>query len=147
VQISEIRVEPLRFGLFSLVVPRPRLKTSGLPYRRASLIIRNMLHDNNKSQHPLRRLKSSIHDLQERHRDRHRPTGFGFVFADPLDEDMSVWLRHRVPALNWVLRGLLGGMPHAEAPEQNPFKSTMNGADRTDTIRASRHIAKPYNVD
>src|SRR5436190_16789343 len=38
-----------------------------------------------KSQHPLRRLKSSIHDLQERHRDRHRPTGFGFVFADRVD--------------------------------------------------------------
>src|SRR5436190_23962165 len=40
---------------------------------------------NTKSQHPLRRLKSSIHDLKERHRDRHRPTGFGFVFADRLD--------------------------------------------------------------
>ena len=40
---------------------------------------------NNKSQHPLRRLKSSIHNLQERHRDRHRPTGFGFVFADRVD--------------------------------------------------------------
>src|SRR4051794_19629711 len=38
-----------------------------------------------KSQHPLRRLKSSIHNLQERHRDRHRPTGFGFVFADRVD--------------------------------------------------------------
>ena len=46
-------------------------------------------------------------------------------------EDMSVWLRHRVPALNWVLRGLLGGIPHAEAPERNPFKSTMNVADPT----------------
>ncbi len=39
-------------------------------------------------------------------------------------EPMSVWLRHRVPAWNWVLRGLLGGIPHAEAPERNPFKST-----------------------
>ena len=39
-------------------------------------------------------------------------------------EPMSVWLRHRVPALNWVFRGLLGGVPHAEAPERNPFKST-----------------------
>src|ERR1043166_867980 len=34
-------------------------------------------------------------------------------------EDMCVWLRHRVPAMNWVLRGLLGGIPHAEAPERN----------------------------
>jgi len=38
-------------------------------------------------------------------------------------EAMSVWLRHRVPALNWVLRGLLGAVPHAEAPERNPFKA------------------------
>ncbi len=53
-------------------------------------------------------------------------------------EDMSVWLRHRVPALNWVLRGLLGGIPHAEAPERNPFKSTMNVADLTHPIRSSK---------
>jgi hypothetical protein len=39
-------------------------------------------------------------------------------------EQMSVWLRHRVPAFNWLFRGLLGGVPHAEAPERNPFKST-----------------------
>ncbi len=38
-------------------------------------------------------------------------------------EPMSVWLRHRVPMLNWMLRGLLGAVPHAEAPERNPFKS------------------------
>jgi len=42
--------------------------------------------------------------------------------AEP--EPMAVWLRHRVPALNWIFRGLLGGVPHAEAPERNPFKST-----------------------
>jgi hypothetical protein len=38
-------------------------------------------------------------------------------------EPMTVWLRHRVPALNWMLRGVLGAVPHAEAPERNPFKS------------------------
>jgi hypothetical protein len=38
-------------------------------------------------------------------------------------EPMSVWLRHRVPALNWMLRGLLGAVPHAEAPERTPFKA------------------------
>lgn len=38
-------------------------------------------------------------------------------------EPMSVWVRHRVPALNWILRGLLGAVPHAEAPERNPFKA------------------------
>jgi hypothetical protein len=39
-------------------------------------------------------------------------------------EPMAVWVRHRLPALNWVLRGLLGAVPHAEAPERSPFKST-----------------------
>ena len=38
-------------------------------------------------------------------------------------EPMSVWLRHRVPAMNWMLRGVLGAVPHAEAPERSPFKS------------------------
>ncbi len=37
-------------------------------------------------------------------------------------EKMSVWMRHRVPALNWMLRGLLGAVPHNEAPERSPFK-------------------------
>lgn len=41
-------------------------------------------------------------------------------------ENMAVWMRHRVPALNWILRGLLGGIPHAEAPERNPFKANPN---------------------
>ncbi|HTI72329.1 MAG TPA: GNAT family N-acetyltransferase [Candidatus Limnocylindria bacterium] len=38
-------------------------------------------------------------------------------------EPMSVWMRHRVPALNWMLGGLLGAVPHNEAPERNPFKA------------------------
>jgi hypothetical protein len=38
-------------------------------------------------------------------------------------EPMSVWVRHRVPAFNWLLRGVLGAVPHAEAPERNPFKT------------------------
>jgi hypothetical protein len=42
-------------------------------------------------------------------------------------EPMSVWVRHRVAPLNWILRGLLGAVPHAEAPERSPFKSV--GAD------------------
>jgi hypothetical protein len=44
-------------------------------------------------------------------------------------EPMSVWLRHRVPALNWIFMGLLGGVPHAEAPERNPFKSTRKAPE------------------
>jgi hypothetical protein len=39
-------------------------------------------------------------------------------------EPMSIWLRHRVPPLNWMLRSLLGAIPHSEAPERNPFKSS-----------------------
>jgi len=38
-------------------------------------------------------------------------------------EPMSVWMRHRVPALNWVLCGMLGAVPHNEAPERSPFKA------------------------
>jgi hypothetical protein len=38
-------------------------------------------------------------------------------------EPMAVWLRHRVPAMNWLLRGLMGAIPHEEAPDRNPFKS------------------------
>jgi hypothetical protein len=37
-------------------------------------------------------------------------------------EPMSVWLRHRVPVMNLALRGVLGAVPHAEAPQRNPFK-------------------------
>lgn len=41
-------------------------------------------------------------------------------------EPMSVWLRHRVPALNWIIRGMLGAVTHEEAPERNPFKSAAD---------------------
>lgn len=47
-------------------------------------------------------------------------------------EAMNVWLRHRVSALNWMLRGVLGAIPHAEAPERSPFKAvTPPGATGT----------------
>lgn len=35
---------------------------------------------------------------------------------------MRVWLRHRAPALNVAVRGLLRAVPHDEAPDRNPFK-------------------------
>lgn len=38
-------------------------------------------------------------------------------------EDMTLWLRHRIPALNWMLRGVIGAVSHDEAPERNPFKA------------------------
>src|SRR5258708_2432634 len=37
------------------------------------------------SSNPLRKLASSLRDFKGRHRDRHRPTGFGFVFSDRID--------------------------------------------------------------
>ena len=42
-------------------------------------------------------------------------------------EKMSVWMRHRIPAFNWVLRGVLGAITHEEAPERNPFKTNSPG--------------------
>ncbi len=36
---------------------------------------------------------------------------------------LAVWIRHRVPAMNWVLRRLLRSVHHDEAPERNPFKA------------------------
>lgn len=47
-------------------------------------------------------------------------------------EAMAVWVRHRVPAFNWLLRGVLGAVPHAEAPERNPFKTAAADASRSD---------------
>lgn len=35
---------------------------------------------------------------------------------------LRVWVRHRHPWLNLIVRGILGAIPHAEAPERNPFK-------------------------
>ncbi|HEX2854520.1 MAG TPA: GNAT family N-acetyltransferase [Opitutaceae bacterium] len=43
-------------------------------------------------------------------------------------EPMSVWLRHRVPALNWMIRGVIGSVPHSEAPERNPFRAAAGAA-------------------
>lgn len=37
-------------------------------------------------------------------------------------ERMTVWVRHQVSAVNWLVRGIVGAVPHAEAPERNPFK-------------------------
>lgn len=34
-----------------------------------------------------------------------------------------VWLRHSQPLLNAAVSGLLGAVPHDEAPERNPFKA------------------------
>jgi hypothetical protein len=39
-----------------------------------------------------------------------------------LPAPMRVWIRHRIPALNVIVRGLLHTVSHDEAPERNPFK-------------------------
>jgi hypothetical protein len=37
-------------------------------------------------------------------------------------EPLSVWVRHRQPVLNKLMRALLGRIHHDEAPERNPFR-------------------------
>ncbi len=37
-------------------------------------------------------------------------------------EPLHVWVRHRVPALNLLVRGLMQSISHEEAPERSPFK-------------------------
>lgn len=37
---------------------------------------------------------------------------------------LKIWVRHRTPVLNVAMRGMLGAIPHGEAPERNPFKNT-----------------------
>jgi hypothetical protein len=59
-------------------------------------------------------------------------------------ETMSIWLRHRVPAVNWLFRGLLGGIPHAEAPERNPFKATTKVPQITNTILPPPSSDQPF---
>jgi hypothetical protein len=44
-------------------------------------------------------------------------------------EELHVWLRHRIPALNWMLRNLLGMVPHEAVPERHVFKSTSQEGD------------------
>jgi len=53
-------------------------------------------------------------------------------------EPMSVWVRHRVAPLNWLLRGLLGAVPHAEAPERSPFKATDTPEKSSTDARGER---------
>lgn len=36
-------------------------------------------------------------------------------------EPLNIWLRHRQPVLNKLMRSLLGSIHHDEAPERNPF--------------------------
>ena len=45
-------------------------------------------------------------------------------------EPMAVWVRHRVSPLNWMMRGLLGAVPHNEAPQRNPFKAGASSAPK-----------------
>jgi hypothetical protein len=37
-------------------------------------------------------------------------------------EPLQLWIRHRIPMINVVMRELLRAVPHDEAPERNPFK-------------------------
>ena len=57
---------------------------------------------------PIKKFVSRARDLRDGHRARPAP--------------MRVWIRHRIPALNVAVRGLLRAVPHDEAPDRNPFK-------------------------
>lgn len=37
-------------------------------------------------------------------------------------EVMRTWMRHRIPAMNLVVRRVIASVPHDEAPDRNPFK-------------------------
>ncbi len=41
----------------------------------------------------------------------------------------QIWVRHRIPLINVVVRELLQVIPHAEAPERSPFKTKPSGGD------------------
>ncbi|QDQ25943.1 GNAT family N-acetyltransferase [Chitinimonas arctica] len=47
-------------------------------------------------------------------------------------ESMQVWVRHRQPMLNQVIRPLLGFIQHEEAPEFSPFKRNDSAQVVTD---------------
>lgn len=38
-------------------------------------------------------------------------------------EPLTVWMRHRQPVMNMLVKRVLGMVPHEEAPERNPFKN------------------------
>lgn len=58
-----------------------------------------------------------------------RRVSFGRTALDPKarmgarPSPMKIWIRHRQPVLNWMIRGLLGAIPHDDAPDRNPFKA------------------------
>jgi len=41
---------------------------------------------------------------------------------------LHVWIRHRVPAMNLLVRGLMQTITHEEAPDRSPFKPPSNSA-------------------
>jgi predicted N-acyltransferase len=62
-------------------------------------------------------------------------------------EDMTIWLRHRIPAFNWMLRGVLGAVSHDEAPERNPFKAAISSSPQIGIIgRTATRLNAPSPV-
>ena len=57
------------------------------------------------TKNPLPRLGQALRTLQSKHKARHSPSGFDIALA----------------ALNLLVKGLVGLVHHAEAPERNPF--------------------------
>ena len=100
---------------------------------------------------PINKLVSKARNLRDHHRERHTPSGFAFALADSIDyldqahwqkvtphdslffsprylrgarpEPMRVWIRHRIPMMNHIVRRLLHTIDdHEEPPQRNPFK-------------------------
>jgi hypothetical protein len=48
--------------------------------------------------------------------------------------------------MNWMLRALLGGIPHAEAPERNPFKAKGNLVQMPATLPTQEQKAPVVSI-
>jgi predicted N-acyltransferase len=62
-----------------------------------------------------------------------RQVSFGRTALEPKarlgakPDPFHIWVRHRVPAMNVLVRSLLHAIPHDEAPERSPFKPVAAG--------------------
>ena len=63
------------------------------------------MSDTSSSRNPLRQVAASLRDLRARHQERHRPTNFGFAFADRVDYlDRASWDQLVAPGGSVFLR-------------------------------------------
>jgi hypothetical protein len=64
-----------------------------------------------------------------------REVSFGRTALEPKarlgakPEPFHIWVRHRVPALNLIVRGVMQTISHEEAPDRSPFKPPSRRGD------------------